>query len=200
MTLANKRVLLGVTGGIAVYKSADLVRRLREAGADVRVVMTRAATEFVTPLTFQALSNHPVATRLLDADAEQAMGHIALARWADVVLVAPASANFISRLTHGVADDLLSTVCLATTAPIVIAPAMNRQMWKNAATQANVATLRHRAVEIVGPAEGLQACGETGPGRMLEPQEIVRRTSRLFAPGQLAGLRMLVTPRASPPS
>lgn len=193
MTLANKRVLLGVTGGIAAYKSADLVRRLREAGADVRVVMTRAATGFVTPLTFQALSGHAVATELLDADAEQAMGHIALARWADTVLIAPASANFIARLARGAADDLLSTICLATTAPLAIAPAMNRQMWDNAATQANVALLRERGVDVLGPAEGLQACGETGPGRMLEPEMIVNLTARRFATGALAGLRVLVS-------
>ncbi len=191
--LSSKRVVLGVTGGIAAYKSADLVRRLREAGADVRVVMTRSATEFVTPLTFQALSNHPVATTLLDADAEQAMGHIALARWADVVLVAPASANFLSRLARGAADDLLSTLCLATGAPVAVAPAMNRQMWDNRATVDNVTLLRSRGIYIYGPAEGMQACGETGPGRMLEPADLVRRVTGLFATGRLAGRRVLVT-------
>lgn len=168
-TTAPLRILLGVTGGIAAYKSADLVRRLRERGAEVQVVMTEAATEFVTPLTFQALSGRPVRTKLWDAAAEAAMGHIELARWADRVLVAPATADFIARLAHGLADDLLATLCLATEAPVAIAPAMNRVMWSNAATQANVATLRARGVAVLGPAEGEQACGETGAGRMLEP-------------------------------
>lgn len=193
MDLRNKQIVLGVTGGIAAYKSADLVRRLREAGADVRVVMTKGAIEFVTPLTFQALSNHPVATTLLDADAEQAMGHIALARWADVVLIAPASANFLSRLAHGAADDLLTTLCLATEAPLAVAPAMNRQMWDNRATAENVAVIRARGVHVFGPAEGAQACGEVGPGRMLEPADLVRHVISLFATGRLAGKRVLIT-------
>lgn len=192
-TLANKRLLLGVTGGIAAYKSADTVRRLREAGAEVRVVMTAGAAEFITALTLQAVSGHPVYQHLLDTDAEAGMGHIELARWADAVLVAPASANFMARLAQGRADDLLSTVCLATEAPVAVAPAMNQQMWGNAATQANLATLKKNGVRIFGPAEGSQACGEVGPGRMLEPAELVMLVSDLFASGELDGLTVVVT-------
>ncbi len=195
--LTNKRILLGVTGGIAAYKSADLVRRLREQGAEVRVVMTRGACEFITPLTMQALSGREVHTELLDHVAESGqgggMGHIELARWSDVVLVAPASANFIARLAHGLADDLLSTLCLATTAPVVVAPAMNQQMWINVATQENIATLDQREIKIVGPAEGGQACGEIGPGRMLEPEQLMLEASQLFSTGLLADLKMVVT-------
>jgi len=167
------RVVLGVTGGIAAYKSAELTRRLKDRGADVQVVMTAGAREFVTPLTFQALSGRPVRTDLWDAAAEAAMGHIELARWPQRIVIAPATADFIARLAHGLADDLLSTLCLATDAPIVVVPAMNRLMWSNAATQANVAALRQRGFTILGPAEGAQACGETGAGRMVEPQAIV---------------------------
>ncbi len=173
------RVVLGVTGGIAAYKSAELTRRLKDRGADVQVVMTAGAREFVTPLTFQALSGRPVRTDLWDAAAEAAMGHIELARWPQRIVIAPATADFIARLAHGLADDLLSTLCLATDAPIVVVPAMNRLMWSNAATQANVAALRQRGLTILGPAEGAQACGETGAGRMVEPQAIV---DALFAP------------------
>ena len=199
--LTNKRILLGVTGGIAAYKSAELVRRLREQGAEVRVVMTRGACEFITPLTMQALSGREVHTELLDHVAESGrgggqdsgMGHIELARWCDVVLVAPASANFIARLAHGLADDLLSTLCLATTAPLVIAPAMNQQMWINIATQENIATLVQREIKIVGPAEGSQACGEIGPGRMLEPEQLMLEASQLFSTGLLADLKIVVT-------
>jgi len=191
--LTNKRILLGVTGGIAAYKSAELVRRLREQGAEVRVVMTRGACEFITPLTMQALSGREVHTELLDHTAEAGMGHIELARWCDVILVAPASANFIARLAHGMADDLLSTLCLATTAPVVIAPAMNQQMWMNNATQENIATLGQREIRIVGPAEGSQACGEIGPGRMLEAEQLILETSQLFSTGLLAELRIVVT-------
>lgn len=196
---APTRILLGVTGGIAAYKSADLVRRLRERGAEVQVVMTAAATEFVTPLTFQALSGRPVRTSLWDAAAEASMGHIELARWADRVLVAPATADFIARLAHGIADDLLSTLCLATESQIAIAPAMNRVMWTNAATQANVATLASRGIAILGPGEGGQACGETGAGRMLEPAELADLLlDRSPAPaprpvGSLAGRKVVVT-------
>jgi phosphopantothenoylcysteine decarboxylase/phosphopantothenate--cysteine ligase len=187
-----RRILLGVTGGIAAYKSAELVRRLRERGADVQVVMTEAAGRFVTPLTFQALSGRPVRTSLWDEAAEAAMGHIELARWAELVLVAPASADFLARLAGGRADDLLATLCLATEAPLWVAPAMNRLMWANAATQANVATLAARGVHLLGPASGEQACGETGPGRMLEPDAIAAAV--LAAPsGALAGLRVVVT-------
>lgn len=189
----NKRILLGVTGGIAAYKSADLARRLRDAGAEVRVVMTRAATEFITPLTMQVVSGHPVCLELRDTGSESGMGHIDLARWADAVLVAPASANFIARLAQGRADDLLSTLCLATAAPIAFAPAMNQQMWSNPATQANLVTLRRRNVQVFGPGSGEQACGEVGPGRMLEPVELVALTAALFDTGELDGLKVVVT-------
>jgi phosphopantothenoylcysteine decarboxylase/phosphopantothenate--cysteine ligase len=192
-TLTNKRILLGVTGGIAAYKSADTVRRLREAGAEVRVVMTAGAAEFITALTLQAVSGHPVHQQLLDTGAEAGMGHIELARWADAVLVAPASANFMARLAQGRADDLLSAVCLATESPVAVAPAMNQQMWSNAATQANLATLKKNGVRIFGPAEGSQACGEVGPGRMLEPAELVTLVAELFTAGELDGLRVVVT-------
>jgi phosphopantothenoylcysteine decarboxylase/phosphopantothenate--cysteine ligase len=191
--LAQKRILLGVTGGIAAYKSAELVRRLREKGAEVQVVMTRAACEFVTPLTFQALSGRPVYTRLLDHDAEAGMGHISLARWSDVILIAPASANFLARLAHGLADDLLSTLCLAADVPLLAAPAMNHQMWLAAATRDNVNTLAGRGVAILGPGEGDQACGETGPGRMLEPAELVAAVEAQFHSDLLAGMKILVT-------
>lgn len=192
--MRGKHVLLGVTGGIAAYKSAELVRRLVERGAEVQVVMTAAAREFIGATTFQALSGRPVREGLWDAAAEAAMGHIELARWADVVLVAPASADFLARLAGGRADDLLATLCLATGAPIVVAPAMNQQMWANAATQANVTTLVHRAVRVLGPASGEQACGEVGPGRMLEPTEIADLVEPLLTdPGPFTGKRVLVT-------
>ncbi len=195
------RILLGVTGGIAAYKSADLVRRLVERGAEVQVVMTSGAQRFVTPLTFQALSGRPVRSDLWDESAEAAMGHIELARWATHVLVAPASADFMARLAHGLANDLLATLCLATDAPVAVAPAMNRLMWANPATQANVATLRARGVAILGPGTGEQACGETGPGRMLEPAEIVAALwpacqaggAGAGALGALAGRKVLIT-------
>ena len=170
--LSNKKILLGVTGGIAAYKSAILARRLIDEGATVRVVMTQGARAFIQPLTFQALTGNPVHTDLLDPAAEAAMGHIELARWPDAILIAPASANTLARLTHGLADDLLSTLCLATDVPVHVAPAMNRLMWLNAATQANCQTLASRGVRFFGPGDGLQACGETGSGRMLEPEEI----------------------------
>ena len=192
-TLVNKRILLGVTGGIAAYKSADLVRRLREAGAAVRVVMTDAACEFITELTLQAVSSHPVHRNLLDTQAESAMGHIELARWADAILVAPASADFLARLAQGRGDDLLTTVCLASASPLAVAPAMNQQMWRNPATQANVAILRQRGVQVFGPAEGSQACGDVGPGRMLEPTELATLTAGLFETGVLDGLNVLIT-------
>lgn len=191
--LKNKRILLGVTGGIAAYKSADLTRRLRDAGADVRVVMTRAATEFITPLTMQALSGNPVHLHLLDPQAEAAMGHIELARWADAVLVAPVSANFMAKLAHGLADDLLSTLCLACDAPLALAPAMNRLMWANPATQDNRQLLERRGVRLFGPAAGEQACGEVGDGRMVEPQHLVEMTAGLFATGSLSGLNVVVS-------
>ena len=167
------RVLLCVCGGIAAYKSAELVRRLRDASAEVQVAMTEAAQRFVGAQTFQALSHLPVRTSLWDAQAEAAMSHLELARWAQQVVVAPATANTIARLACGLADDLVSTLCLATTAPIAIAPAMNHVMWKHAATQANIATLQSRGVQVIGPNDGPLAEGESGPGRMAEPAEIV---------------------------
>ncbi|MFZ2507360.1 MAG: bifunctional phosphopantothenoylcysteine decarboxylase/phosphopantothenate--cysteine ligase CoaBC [Steroidobacteraceae bacterium] len=188
------RILLGVTGGIAAYKSPDLVRRLRERGAEVQVVMTANAARFITALTLQAVSGRPVRDSLWDEAAEAAMGHIELARWADAVLVAPASADFLARLSHGGADDLLATLCLATTAPMYLAPAMNQQMWANPATAANVSLLKDRGATILGPGEGDQACGETGPGRMLEPEQLAELTlSRLTAARVLAGSRVVVS-------
>jgi phosphopantothenoylcysteine decarboxylase / phosphopantothenate---cysteine ligase len=191
----GKRILLGVTGGIAAYKSPELVRRLRDRGAEVQVVMTAAAREFVTPTTFQAVSGRTVRSELWDAAAEAAMGHIELARWADAVLIAPASADFLARLAGGQADDLLATLCLATRAPIAVAPAMNHVMWSNAATRANVALLGLRGVQVFGPAEGEQACGESGEGRMLEPLDLAERMQGLLLSGSgaLAGRRVLIT-------
>ena len=193
----NRRIVLGVAGGIAAYKAADLVRRLREHNFDVRVVMTASAREFVAPLTFQAVSSNPVHCDLLDEQAEAGMGHIELARWADLVLIAPATANVIARLAHGLADDLLTTLCLATTAPVVLAPAMNQQMWQASATRANVLALLDRGVSMLGPGEGDQACGEVGPGRMLEPDEIAARiatrAAARFRGGVLDGVEVLVT-------
>ena len=191
--LLGKNILLGVTGGIAAYKSAELTRRLKDAGAEVRVAMTRAATEFVTPLTFQALSGHPVHTELLDENAEAGMGHIELARWADAILVAPASANFIAKLAQGRADDLLSTLCLASKAPLAFAPAMNQAMWHNPATQANCATLRQRGLRQFGPASGEQACGEVGEGRMLEVPELIDQLAHCFEHGALEGVHIMIT-------
>ena len=191
--LANKRILLGVTGSIAAYKSADLVRRLRDAGAIVRVAMTENAKRFITPLTMQAVSGFPVHDELFDLQAEAAMGHIELARWADVVLVAPATADFMARLAHGNADDLLTTLCLATRAPIAVAPAMNQGMWKHTLTQENLQVLQQKNIRILGPAEGSQACGDTGFGRMIEPVEIVEKVSDIFTTGAMAGLTVLVT-------
>lgn len=193
MSLANRKILLGVTGSIAAYKSADLVRRLRAAGAAVEVVLTRAGAEFITPLTLQALSGRPVHTRQLDPDAEAAFGHIDLARWADLVLIAPASANCLAKLAHGIADDLLTTLCLASDAPLAIAPAMNHRMWAHPATQANLELLKERGARVFGPGTGDQACGETGPGRMLEPDEIVALASALFETGLLEGRRIVIT-------
>jgi phosphopantothenoylcysteine decarboxylase / phosphopantothenate---cysteine ligase len=192
--MQSKRILLGVTGGIAAYKSPDLVRRLRERGAEVQVVMTAAAREFVTSTTFQAVSGRPVRSDLWDAAAEAAMGHIELARWAEVVLIAPASADFLARLASGQANDLLATLCLATQAPIAVAPAMNHVMWESPATRANVATLTARGVHVLGPAAGDQACGEVGEGRMLEPLDLAERLGGLVrAEGALTGRRVLVT-------
>jgi len=190
--MTGKRILLGVTGGIAAYKSVELVRRLKDAGVDVRVVLSGGAQAFITPLTFQAVSGHSVHTHLLDESAEAGMGHIELARWAGQVLVAPATANFIARLAHGLADDLLSTLCLATAAPVMLAPAMNQQMWANPATQANCEILRARGIALAGPASGSQACGETGPGRMLEPAELLLELEQNTT-GSLQGRTVVVT-------
>ncbi|HEV2109851.1 MAG TPA: bifunctional phosphopantothenoylcysteine decarboxylase/phosphopantothenate--cysteine ligase CoaBC [Gammaproteobacteria bacterium] len=192
MELGVKRIVFGVTGGVAAYKSADTVRRLREAGAEVQVVMTAGAQRFVTPLTFQALSGRPVRSELWDAAAEHAMGHIELGRWAELVLIAPASADFMAHLAQGLAVDLLSTLCLATEAPIVLAPAMNWVMWENAATQDNVRRLRERGVRLLGPVEGELAEGEIGMGRMLEPADIVAALAG-DVPRPLKGVRVLVT-------
>jgi len=193
MSLAERRIVLGVSGGIAAYKSCELVRRMRDLGAQVRVVMTENATRFVTPTTFQALSGEPVRVSLWDESAEAAMGHIELARWAERVLIAPASADLIARLAHGHADDLLTTLCLATAAPVYIAPAMNQQMWAHAAVQANVAALRARGVHMLGPASGDQACGEIGSGRMLEPHELRAAIVASFAEQVLRGKRVVVS-------
>ncbi|MFO7992798.1 MAG: bifunctional phosphopantothenoylcysteine decarboxylase/phosphopantothenate--cysteine ligase CoaBC [Marinobacter sp.] len=191
--MAAKRILLGVTGGIAAYKSAELVRLLKKSGHEVRVVMTRGAEAFVTPLTFQALSGEPVRTSLLDPEAESGMGHIELAKWADHIVVAPASADFIARLAQGMADDLLTTLCCATEAPIAIAPAMNQAMWSNGRTQRNIALLESDSqVSLWGPAQGDQACGDVGPGRMLEPaalNDMIGGAAR----GPLTGKRVVIT-------
>ncbi|WOT04998.1 bifunctional phosphopantothenoylcysteine decarboxylase/phosphopantothenate--cysteine ligase CoaBC [Shewanella youngdeokensis] len=193
MGLHNKKVLLGIGGGIAAYKSADLVRKLKDRGADVRVVMSQSALEFITPLTLQALSGYPVATDLLDPSAEASMGHIELARWADLVIIAPATANLIARISAGMADELITTTCLATQAPIVLCPAMNQQMYRNQATQANLATVAQRGITVWGPDSGSQACGEVGPGRMLEPVAIADQAAQFFGPKLLAGLSLLLT-------
>ena len=192
-SLANKRILIGITGGIAAYKSAELTRLLVKAGAEVRVAMTRAATEFITPLTMQALSGNRVHLDLLDTEAEAAMGHIELARWADLVLIAPATADFIARVTHGEAGDILTTLVLATAAPVAIAPAMNQGMWADASTQSNIKTLRQRSYLILGPDSGEQACGDVGMGRMLEPAQLVSDCEALFEAGFLAGTKILIT-------
>jgi phosphopantothenoylcysteine decarboxylase/phosphopantothenate--cysteine ligase len=198
-SLDGRRVLLGVSGGIAAYKSAELVRRLRERGAEVRVVMTDGATRFITPLTLQALSGHPVRQSLWDDAAEAAMGHIELARWAELVLVAPATASLMARLAQGMADDLLTTLCLATQAPVLLAPAMNRMMWSHPATRQNTEVLTGRGVALLGPEAGSQACGERGEGRMVEPAELAERIVQQLAGGGvspapvLGGLKLLIT-------
>ena len=193
MALNGKKILIGISGGIAAYKTADLVRRLGDTGAEVRVVMTRGAQAFITPLTMQAVSGNPVHTELLDSAAEAGMGHIELARWADQVLVAPATANFIAKLAHGLADDLLSTLCLATEASIALAPAMNAKMWSHVATQQNCGILEERGIRILGPAEGDLACGETGAGRMLEPSELLSLLGATASLGILEGRRVIIT-------
>lgn len=195
MTLQGKSILLGISGGIAAYKAAELTRLLTKAGAQVRVCMTPAACEFITPLTLQALSGHPVHTTLLDPAAEAGMGHIELARWAEHILIAPATADLIARLVAGRADDLLTTLCLASAAPLSIAPAMNQQMWKHAATQQNIQTLAQRGVRILGPDQGVQACGDIGLGRMLEPTTLLQALLEFYQPVDLplSGRKVLIT-------
>jgi phosphopantothenoylcysteine decarboxylase/phosphopantothenate--cysteine ligase len=192
-TLINKKILLGVTGGIAAYKAAELLRLLIKAGAEVRVVMTPSAQEFVQPLTYQALSGHRVYLDLFDAQADSAMDHIELARWCDLLLVAPASANFLGKLNAGYADNLLLTLCLASKHPVAVAPAMNQQMFANAATRDNISQLNARNVLVWGPAEGELACGDIGPGRMLEPEQLVNNVALHFRPGKLDGVELLLT-------
>ncbi|MEK9868921.1 MAG: bifunctional phosphopantothenoylcysteine decarboxylase/phosphopantothenate--cysteine ligase CoaBC [Gammaproteobacteria bacterium] len=191
--LTNKRVLLGVTGGIAAYKSAELIRRLQDEGADVRVIMTQGAREFITPLTLQALSGHPVHQELLDAETESVMGHIELARWADLLLVAPATADFMARLVAGRGDDLLTAVCLAADSPVAIAPAMNQAMWGKASTQQNIQNLRAADILIMEPDEGIQACGEIGVGRLMDVPDIVAMACGVFQTGALQGRHVIIT-------
>ena len=194
--LTNRQILLGITGGIAAYKAAELVRELRKAKAEVRVVMTAAAQEFITPLTLQALSGNPVHYSMLDPEAEAGMGHIELARWADIILVAPASADFIARLTQGMGNDLLTTLCLASDAPLAICPAMNQAMWRDEMTQANIQRLidlKGKKFHHFGPADGEQACGDIGPGRMLDPSLIAEQCAKLFTSKSLSGLDVVIT-------
>ena len=194
MSLSGKNILLGITGGIAAYKCPDLVRHLKKAGAQVRVVLTESASHFVAPMTLQAVSGNAVSKELFDPTAELSMSHIELAKWADLVLIAPATANIIAKMANGIADDLLSTICLATPAKIVIAPAMNQQMYKAAATQQNLATLESRNTLVLGPDDGFQACGDIGPGRMVEPTTIVENINNYFlANSELAGTTITVT-------
>ena len=194
MSLSGKNILLGITGGIAAYKCPDLVRHLKKAGAQVRVVLTESASHFVAPMTLQAVSGNAVSKELFDPTAELSMSHIELAKWADLVLIAPATANIIAKMANGIADDLLSTICLATPAKIVIAPAMNQQMYKAAATQQNLATLESRNTLILGPDEGFQACGDIGPGRMVEPTTIVENINNYFlANSELAETTITIT-------
>jgi phosphopantothenoylcysteine decarboxylase/phosphopantothenate--cysteine ligase len=192
-SLSNKRVLLGVSAGIAAYKTPDLVRKLTELGAEVQVILSKNADQFVTPLALQAVSGHAVHSYAMTAESESGMGHIDLARWADVVLIAPATANIIARLCQGNADELLTTVCVATEAPIAVAPAMNQQMWQNAACEENMQTLAERGVHILGPDSGEQACGEVGLGRMLQPIDIAARVGGLFQTGTLTGKKIMIT-------
>ena len=192
-SLSQKRIILGITGGIAAYKSAEITRRLQDEGAEVRVVMSESAQEFIRPLTLQALSGNPVHTDLLDPEAEAAMGHIELARWADIVLIAPATANFVATLNQGSANDLMSSICLATTAPVMIAPAMNQAMWSNSASQQNIENLKKREVIILEPDNGIQACGDVGPGRLPQPETIVRQVASVFKTGEMTGKKVVIT-------
>ena len=192
-SLTNKRVLLGVSAGIAAYKAPDLVRKLTELGAEVQIILSKNADQFVAPLSLQAVSGHAVHSYAMTAESESGMGHIDLARWADIVLIAPATANMMARLCQGNADELLTTVCVATEAPIAVAPAMNQQMWQNAASRANIALLESRGVHILGPDAGEQACGEVGLGRMLQPVDIAQRIGNLFQNTKLTGKRVMIT-------
>ena len=192
MSLSGKNILLGVTGGVAAYKAAELCRLLRKTGASVRVAMTEAACRFVTPLTFQALSGKPVLTSQWDEN-ENGMAHINLSRQADAIVIAPATADFIAKLAHGMADDLLSAMCLARDCPLLVAPAMNRQMWERAATQRNISLLKADGVGILGPDSGLQACGEEGMGRMLEAAELALGIASCLHPKQMQGVKVLMT-------
>lgn len=192
-SLSQKRIILGITGGIAAYKSAEIARRLQDQGAEVRVIMTESAQEFIRPLTLQALTGKPVHTDLLDTEAEAAMGHIELARWADALLVAPATANFIAALSQGIANDLLTTVCLAATGKMVVAPAMNQAMWSQPASQENIARLKQRGITIFEPDNGIQACGDIGPGRLQQPDAIVDQFSRIFESNALSGKKAVIT-------
>ncbi|QMV12938.1 bifunctional phosphopantothenoylcysteine decarboxylase/phosphopantothenate--cysteine ligase CoaBC [Vibrio spartinae] len=192
-TLAGKKILLGISGGIAAYKCAELTRRLIEHGAEIRVVMTDAAKAFITPLTMQAVSGHPVSDSLLDPAAERSMGHIELAKWADLIVLAPASADLIARIAAGMGNDLLSTLILATQAPVALAPAMNQQMYRHVATQRNLDTLASFGMHIWGPDAGEQACGDVGPGRMLEPMQLLHLCEQFFQPKLLAGKSVLIT-------
>ena len=192
-SLSNKRIIVGVTGGIAAYKSAEIVRRLQDRGADVRVVMTPGAEEFIRPLTMQALSGYPVHSGLLDEKAEAGMGHIELARWADLLLIAPATADFMATMVHGKADSLLAAIYLATPALVAVAPAMNQGMWRHPASLDNVEKLSQRGVTIIGPDSGIQACGDTGPGRMEPPDTIIEQASVMFSTGLLQGKKVVIT-------
>ncbi|MGB0224699.1 MAG: bifunctional phosphopantothenoylcysteine decarboxylase/phosphopantothenate--cysteine ligase CoaBC [Marinobacterium sp.] len=191
--LTNRHILIGITGGIAAYKAAELTRLFKGVGAEVRVVLTDAGAEFITPLTLQALSGNPVHQSLLDPEAEQGMGHIELARWADLIIVAPATADFMARFAGGMANDLLTTLCLATDAPIALAPAMNQAMWRDPRTQQNLETLLSQGVNIFGPGSGEQACGDTGPGRMIDPTEILASCANLIANGPLNEKSVVIT-------
>ena len=192
-SLSQKRIILGITGGIAAYKSAEIARRLQDHGAEVRVIMTDSAQEFIRPLTLQALTGKPVHTDLLDTKAEAAMGHIELARWADAILVAPATANFMAALSQGTAHDLLTTVCLASSGKIIVAPAMNQAMWSQPASQQNIESLKRRGITILEPDNGVQACGDIGPGRLQQPDVIVEHMASIFDSGILSGKQVVIT-------
>ena len=192
-SLSQKRIILGITGGIAAYKSAEIARRLQDQGAEVRVIMTDSAQEFIRPLTLQALTGKPVHTDLLDPKAEAAMGHIELARWADAILIAPATANFLAALSQGIANDLLTTVCLAASGKIVVAPAMNQAMWSQPASEENISRLKQRGITVFEPDNGIQACGDIGPGRLQQPDQIVDQLSSIFESNALSGKKVVIS-------